>query len=152
MTKSKNRKYQWGRIICDCLVVLSIGASAALLLRELREHAKALEDLAEDQHLLREQAKTLLASTERLSAAVDALSAHTLAANTLNAAASPAKSRAARVGTASSSDANGSAAKRGAAKNAPSTKPGRAKKKQDANLASDTSAGTQENPAAGDVT
>lgn len=154
MTKSKNNTVQRGRFLWNSILLLSTGASAAFILRELREQAKTLELLAEEQRLLREQVRTLLSSTERLSSAVDALSAHafsTLPPPTATArepqtaeTAPLHKTGATKSGLAKAGTTRATSTK------ATTAKPVRTKKKRASGSESATGASSQETPPTGD--
>lgn len=149
MTKSKNSTVKWGRFFWNSVLLLSTGASAALILRELREHTRTLEGLAEQQHLLRDQVRILLSSAERLSSAVDALSASTGRESQTTKAALPDKNGATKSGATKSNLAKAGATKITSTK-ATAAKPVRAKKNRESGSESDTGAKSQETLGTGD--
>lgn len=118
MGKSKRNQVDWGQLVGNGALLLGAGIGAALLTRELRMQARALEEIAEEQQLLREQTKSLLASIERLSSAVDDLRAGRQAVPAsrrqgaaAEAAASSTKKQATRSGAAKRGASKGDASK-----------------------------------------
>ena len=141
MAKSRNSETRWGAVICDGLLILSFGTSAALILHDLREHTKTLEGVVEEQRLLREQVKTLMSSIESLSSAVDVLAVKAFTTPSPRAGASRGLQAAADTTPAKSNAAKSNIAK-----------PVRAKKKRDRDSKSDTGGRSQETSVADDAT